>query len=63
MYWLIGRCVGLLGDVLAYWEICWLIGRFVGSLGDFLACREILLYKFYCNAPFRHMSRIFKYIL
>ena len=31
-WWLIGRCSGLLGNVVAYWKLWWLIGRCGGWL-------------------------------
>ena len=37
MWWLIGRCGGALGDVVAHWEMWRLIGRCGGSLGDVVA--------------------------
>ena len=37
IWWLIGRCVSSLGDVVAQWEMLWLIGRCGDSLGDVVA--------------------------
>ena len=37
MWWLIWRCGGSFGDVVAHLEMCWLILRCGGSFGDAVA--------------------------